>query len=1379
MKKKSWQYKDFITSSNSVNYRDNRVIFERFNSSIRLFKKFQDYLHAGDETLASEKLRDSGTYLYQCCEWALKNYLDKRYNEQFTDKEVNKLEKQKLLEELSKKTCNLNFLLKEFKRVSKPPYSHVGINCEDILHNAFKINNSPKHYATIPDPNKYKISLGEIRKIIKTYIDENATLDLIEDTIYGHESGWYEVLEDTNDFSDMFSYVLVTGNVDNPNVKGLFSIKWDLIIDMDPKTDINGLMYLYKSYTGVNPWIRTLNNIDSKRKFTYSNLPCWIMANGYIDDPDTIVEAIKWKSRYGRFLDNLLENFHSSYSKPVKVFIYPFEGEKNIEKIVDSFNAIYEDGKKADFCVLSPDQEYSRIDCENFKKSTLKFEEFCNNLMISYENENFIIGFYEKKIPASTGDFIPIEPAFASELKDSFELVYIDIDKEEENDSTKTNRLDFYKGNIPISWYGLRENFDVVRKEVSRIVDKISFDMHERGRLLKRICYEPGIGGTTIMRRLAWELREKYPTLIITQINEQTTRNIQKIYDITRLPIMLFADSNVIEFDEIQHLQMELKRMGFAFIICYLERKSKGIVPSEGAIYALIKNLNESETREMSSLLKDFCADEIAKENLNKICISNRNNEERSPFIMSMYTFDKDFKGVKPYISNFLNKMNEQTKKILFAVSLADFGNISIDMQYFMDTYDEDTINDFFVKEILGISELVKLEKINGKEYLKIKYHLFAKEVLCQMSNGRDSEEIIFTALIDDILSFIEDSRKNIYVINKDTLNLLRNLFVTRVADSDSEKPTFSPLISKLKEENKAYLLDKYDTSNDAIVRIFNKLVETYPEEPHFTAHLARYYFYIEQNYKIGFSNIDKAIELSETMNGIVDPLLYHMKAMGYSSRITNTYIKNIYKNYKEENYDDNIAIIESIKEDSQEAFRYFEMVRDRNVGIAGHVSEINLCIHISSMTKNYLDESKKFIEYVTTEKGNWIIEYIDRANNLFDECKKIAAENNIDNLDDIEVNLRNLLVNVEDSIDIWKDYLKIADGKNKIRARRMLARAYEKRSENAHNSQEEQENIKNIIKLMEENISEESRQSGNIRIWFEAIKKLKTENKDAVIMDAIIKLNRWIAITNSVEAHYYRFVLKFIQAIQGSTLSETELPKLLRELKNLSISLYNRTTTMHWLTKNGDGIDALMPNSRSKKNVITEEQMAQNMRVLHGRISTNYVNESHAYINFRGIEIYFNPSATKGEIDKSKINQRVRFGVGFSYDGPRAYNSSIKLMEPDDYIPSNRELSSGIQIKCEVIKNVSYYVQVKIIGYDEFGSIHIDELINPYSERMRPTAGTILDCKILNRKFDNKKQRDMWVLTMNLFTIYQDDDNETELGRKLREALQSNNSHK
>lgn len=52
--------------------------------------------------------------------------------------------------------------------------------------------------------------------------------------------------------------------------------------------------------------------------------------------------------------------------------------------------------------------------------------------------------------------------------------------------------------------------------------------MKDRGRLLKRVCYEPGVGGTTLMRRIAWELSEQYPTMILQKYNEQTAKNIQK-----------------------------------------------------------------------------------------------------------------------------------------------------------------------------------------------------------------------------------------------------------------------------------------------------------------------------------------------------------------------------------------------------------------------------------------------------------------------------------------------------------------------------------------------------------------------------------------------------------------------------------------------------------------------------------------------------------------------------------------------------------------------------------------------------------------------------------------------------------------------------------
>ena len=206
---------------------------------------------------------------------------------------------------------------------------------------------------------------------------------------------------------------------------------------------------------------------------------------------------------------------------------------------------------------------------------------------------------------------------------------------------------------------------------------------------------------------------------------------------------------------------------------------------------------------------------------------------------------------------------------------------------------------------------------------------------------------------MDDILEFIEDSRKNPYVINQDTMHVLRGLFITRVADEDSEKPAFSPLITKLKEETRGIHVGRYDDSNDAIVRIFNKLVEVYPEEAHFTAHLARYYFYIDKNFEKGFNFINKAIELSDTMeDGAVDPLLYHMKAMGYASMISNLYISQIFKSQYNELSNDIPELIVKIEEAAIKAFKLFKLVRESNVGLAGHVSEINLCIKIAIWQK-------------------------------------------------------------------------------------------------------------------------------------------------------------------------------------------------------------------------------------------------------------------------------------------------------------------------------------------------------------------------------------------------------------------------------------------
>lgn len=1369
IKRKTDRYVQFRNSTNSINYRDKKAIIDQFNKSVREYKRFSEVYSGGDEELASSKLRDAGTDLYMCCEWAIKNCLYRKYDEQLAAHKISPNYREYKVNQLSTKSATIKYLLNELEDICISSTDIIDIDFQKIIRNAQEVNNNPKHNRTIPDPSLYKTTLEEVRKIIKYFVDENAEMEFVNDFLYGEDKAWYEILDDTSEFNSAFSYVLITRRIESIAIKGLFSLKWDLIIDMDPDSDINGLAYNYTNVTGISPRIRTLDFVNSRKKFSFSHIPYWIMANGTSDIPDSVVDPKKWGAAHGKYLTNLLQEFHKEYSKPVKAFVYPLENERNLRKIVDTFNDVYDSGDEIDFYVLSAGGEHSFIDDENFKISSLNIEEFAESIGKYNQDNKFTSGMIKREIPSESGKRAMLDENFVTELGDSFDTIFIDIDQEDELDSEKCSRVAFYKGAQEISWYGLREHFDVIQPEQKKIEEKITQDMKDRGRLLRKVYYVPGIGGTTLMRRLAWEFRERYPTLILNRLNEQTGKNLQKIYDITHCPILIFADNNFIEFDEVKNLQMELKRMGFAFVICYFQRKLKGICDeNEGSIYTIVHDFGMREAKQMQSKLKEILGDGDIKEAFNER-VKESGDSDRLPFVLSMYAFDKDFKGIKPYIANFLEKMNDQLKKILFALSLADYGNVSIDMQYFMDLFNDESADEFLLEESPGINELVRVEDISGKSVMRIRYHLFGEEILKQLSNGKNATEISFLELVDNILVFIEDSRSNKFNINQDTLNLLRSLFITRKADVNAERPVFSPLIMKLREEHRISFIEGYDPSNDAIVRIFNKLVEVYPEEPHFTAHLARFYFYIDKNYEKGFHNINSAIELSETESGHVDPLLYHMKAMGYSSRITNIYKKDILRNFRDDPQYDISEMKERIQEDAESAFNYFKMVRDSNIGVAGHVSEINLCIQIADLAKSLLDEEEDFNEYLVSDNGKWAMQYIDRAETLWDECKQLASDSAYEDLDGIEERLYSLTSSIEESIEIWKRYIISAGNRNCTQARRILARSYLKAADQTLNSETKKNFYAKVVQLMEDNIAEENQHVGNIRIWFDSIKRIEVENQDQLIQDAVIKLNRWVSLTDSVDAHYYRFILKFIQAIDGSTLAEGELPKLLRELKQKAASKYNRTIPQHWFSKCGRGINALVTNNRNRRNSIPEDEMAEMLFPFIGRISNNYVNDSHAYINWHGVEVYFNPSATKGEIGKVNIGQRVRFGLGFSYDGPRAYNSSIKLLGKDEFVETKREIESGIAIKCEVTKNVGYYVQVRIIGFSEIGSVHVNELKEPYSVDNRPDVGTVFEGKVLTKSFDNARHRDVWQITMNMENAREEVVEETAMARAMR----------
>lgn len=1343
--------KKFILQTKDIDYNNLEQIISTFNQSINSYNRFKEVLEGGDDLLASEKLRDAANKLYNVCEWSFKKYLYNKYKELESKNIINKNECFTSCRKLNSHECTLKYLIDEINNLTENKAKLQEIDFNTVLKNASKVNNGPKHSCKVPDVDKYLHSALEIRNFIKSYLDENADLKNTG-SIADMEDDWYEFQENCDNFLDVNSYILITGSMTGMNkelVKNIFKIQWDMIFDFDISSEENGLANLYKELTGVNPVIRDLSRTNVIKPINSISTPYWVMAGGYVDDENSISDDKNWRIKYGRNLPDFLDKFHSIYTKPAKIIICYYNHEKIIKKIVEDFNVAYNNGEDIDFIALSNDIDFEIIDEENFNVYSVSLECMLKKLNNEFSSKSEKMLDNRILIPTKD-DVIEIDYDFFNRLQDSFEVVYKGIENSEVGDLIKDNAENFYKGICELSWIGAKKHFDINRNKLIKVKEKIKTNFNDRGRIIKALKYSPGVGGTTFMRRLAWEMHDEFPVLILKNyISSHTSKNVEKLFNKCKIPILILADSNDIFAIDAFKLYTELKALSLPFEIYYIERTNT--VNNKSDVinsYERLLVLKDEEIKDMQSTLKLYITEQQCLEKIDDI---QNVTSDLTPFIMSMYAFDKEFKGIKSYISNFLKVANDEFKKILSYIALADYANQKIDIQFFEELFENEDIEKFIFGDNSAFNDLVVvINSLSGKKYFKIKYHLFAKEILIQLSSGEKGEKIEFSSLLNYIISFIEDSRKNPYYYNHDTIELLRVLFITRVEDEDSMKPAFSPLIEQLKQECKLKRLSD-SQANDIIAKIFKKLVEIYPEEPHFLAHLARYYFYIDENYEKGFEIIDEAISISNSLsdNDRKDSLLYHMKAMGYSSRITNKYLKDAKKYHKNDQIDDMNKCIELIKNDARQALELFSEVRLIGHNIAGYVSDINMCIHISEFGK-YVSSCSDFKEFCKDSKNNWYIKLIDNAYTLFEECKKISHESENIKILEIGQNLQQLVGKLDDSIEYLERYLQKSIGNQAPIIRRMLARAYQ--SKNIDSKSINQSEINRIVQLMEENIYEEPKKSGNIRIWFNAIRKQKSDNPEIILDDAIIKLNSWVMLTGEIDAYYYRFILKFIKAVEGSVAAQRELYKLLRELKSQAEHLPNKTTIYEWFGNEGEGIERIISSKNFHNN--SDEELKNKLYILNGRISDNYVNDNHAYINVFGIDVFFNPSATGGEVDKSKTKQKVKFGLGFSYDGPRVFNSSINFNFENDEDNSYEvmgKLESGSIVKCEVFKNVDHFVKVRILGFECEGSIHTDNLKKSYSKDKRPKIGAVLEVQVLNSQYDSKTNKKIWNLTMNI----------------------------
>lgn len=299
----------------------------------------------------------------------------------------------------------------------------------------------------------------------------------------------------------------------------------------------------------------------------------------------------------------------------------------------------------------------------------------------------------------------------------------------------------------------------------------------------------------------------------------------------------------------------------------------------------------------------------------------------------------------------------------------------------------------------------------------------------------------------------------------------------------------------------------------------------------------------------------------------------------------------------------------------------------------------------------------------------------------------------------------------------------------------------------NDGNSEEE---IKEILDLMEQNIIHEPQKGTNIRIWFNALRKLKDGNADIVLDDALRKLFAWKKKGDSLEAYYYYFILMCIKAIEGSSRAEAILPQLQEELKAKTKRMPNNRVIHEWIGV-GRGVNRVINSYEQvngkyrRKSLDTIEKEAC---YLEGRI-TKYKSDRSAQIRAYNMEVFFSPFGQNTQLTPEDVNKRVKFILGFSYDGLRAMNRSVKMIKSIQ-VPEE-ELLVGKYVRCSVIgpDNAGIYLKAKFLDCrNTYGSIHSSEL---------PDGKTVYDyenqkeiyAKVIDKRFVERENRIYYQLTL------------------------------
>ncbi|MFF2625568.1 RNA-binding domain-containing protein [Kitasatospora griseola] len=1047
------------------------------------------------------------------------------------------------------------------------------------------------------------------------------------------EDAWERFIERVQHFSDARRFVLIAPRIDASGLvtlRGLAAPPWSAVIDLDPRSEQGGLMgELEKEVSLVRSLYRVLPS-DETMALGGRNALQWIFAKDLAkgSEPPAPVSFRHWSSRYGRDLSRHLAQLAASlHPAPVTCLILGYDTSE-IQTLHSLLNNMLENSGDALDVVIATDEAFAYEQVAGTFEAEvipISLQQLCAGLA-RLEPETSSSGGPQRTLPSLSGAPVVLDPADAPWIEEEMEVLYLDPPSEGSDD----DRRDFLQGS-EISWYALSRRADVDRNKTASLHTKVVRELDRGGRAVRvNLYHTSGAGGTTVARRVLWDLHHLYPCVVLlgnpsaqhvgNKWAEDNAERIMRLGNVTQRRVLVLAESGRVPERLLNDLYDSLRNRQASAVVLQVLRRATSVIDDQRVVQLPSFLLDQEADR----FLEEYTRARPDRSSELRVVRHSGNQRERVPFHFGLAAYGRDFLGLDRYVTARLDGLEPAQREVLQHIALAHhYGQKGMPAQLFAETLQVPANRSVSLKSLLPDQALDLLVQEEPGVW-RMAHALFAEEVLGQLLGaGLQTKSQWKAGLTDAAIGFAQLCRGSAGVVGDTELDLIERIFIYResselLGTEQAASRSFSQLIEDISLPNSA-------------VRLLEQLTLLFPSESHLHAHLARYQAVRMHDLPRAKSSIDRALELSAS-----DSVVHHMKGMIH----------------RQEVYDlmDRKTPLESVVRSAEVASEAFSTSRDlRKDNEHGYISEVQMLLRLAEYARQRFDGHNR---PAFTYTGEPLVDTaLERSEDLLAQVAQLRTTEQPSKFAvRCRAQLDELYGKHEEAVQHYRSLLGRADV-DIPSVRRSLVWLYLKKAAGQWHGLKPKD-MRTVETLLRENLRERAGDDRTMRLWIRAARHVPVPPS---VDELVGQFSTWHLDNPSLESSYYLYVLHVLKYFESSSpVARSEAEHYMEECRRRAQYRTDRTRSFEWLGS-GTGISGLVHQSRLGEWDSSRDffKNAALLSRVEGRVG-QYVGPTKGWIDVDGLPVFYVPGRPGHQ--RRSAHQRVSCVVGFSYEGLRAW---------------------------------------------------------------------------------------------------------------------------